>query len=645
MHAAARSFGTSAVTSLASTSPNQRTAAMKALLTIARIVLGALFTCGQAAIQVDDQIAVAAEIYTLQATSDHVCRKAPTSSSDQDSDVLEQKAEEGDVEALTAIVKPFLGQDAQRSVTPQALKWLTKAAEVGIADAQFQVGYALLFGNETQADDIAGVTWLKQAASHGQADAQSLLGFCYLWGKGVKKNHAVAVTFLETGVAANDAMAMHGLAICRENGWSVKKDQAEAFKLYRRAAREGLIVAQRDLARCYATGMGVESNAREAFVWMTQAAEAGDHESRFAVADFYARGFGVSRDPREACRRFRELAEDGYAEAQFRVAGFIYTGEGAAQDVTEACVWIGRAACQGHAEAQHALALMYHDGEGVPKNIELAYAWASIAAAQGVRDAAKLRDGLEPRMTRQQVATAQRMALAFEPKAEEPDSTSDVELTSSGRNRYVTGSGFFVTNDGYFVTNHHVIVDAQRITVKTAAGALPAKVVRVDSVNDIAVLKVSGSFAALPVRGSGSLRLADRVATVGFPNPDIQGVAPKYSSGEVAALTGLGDDPRYIQISVPIQGGNSGGPLVDARGFVVGVVAAGLNKEWTAKETGDVPENVNYAVKGSLLVNLLESLGDATPFIAMASTGPVKSASDVARATEEASGMVIVQKE
>lgn len=617
----------------------------RACQVVTRILFSVFLTYGQAAILMNARVGVAAGIYTLEASSDQLLRRSPSSPSDRDRDVLVQIAEHGDVEALAAIVEPFLGQDARCSLKPEALKWLTKAAQAGMADAQFQVGYAFLLGNNTHADDGAGVMWLKRAAAQGQPDAQTLLGLCYLWGKGVEKDHSAAVARLESGVAANDAIAMQSLAMCRENGWGVKKDQAEAFKLYRRAAREGLIVAQRDLARCYATSMGVETNAKEAFVWMCKAADAGDIEGRFAVADYYASGFGVSRDPREACRRYRELAEEGHADAQFRVAGFIYTGEGVVQDVTEARVWVGRAACQGHAEAQHALALMYHEGEGVPKNIELAYAWASVAAAQGVRDAAELRDGLEPRMTQQQLAVAQRMALAFKPKAEQPEGIGDAEESAADSHNYATGSGFFVTTDGYFVTNHHVIADARRIIVRTAAGAFPGKVVRVDSANDIAVLKVSGSFSALPVRGSGSLRLADRVATVGFPNPGIQGVAPKYSSGEVAALSGLRDDPRYIQISVPIQAGNSGGPLVDAKGCVVGIVAAGLNKERTAEETGDVPENVNYAVKGSLLVNLLESLGDDASLLTVSPKGVVHSASDIATAAEAASGMVIVEKE
>jgi uncharacterized protein len=558
--------------------------------------------------------------------------------------VLEQRADQGDHEALGLLIKPLLEKGAPLATVPNGLKWLTRAAEAGMARAQFHLGARLLWGDGLEQDETAARDWLKRAAEQDCVDAFSLLGFCYLWGKGGPSEYALAVQWLQKGADHNQAWALLGLAKCREHGWGINRDEAEAFKLYRRAAKQGLVPAQRELGRCFATSMGVETNPQEAFAWTMKAAEAGDIASRLLVADFYFQGFGVPRNAQEAFRMVRTAAAEGHADAQFAAARFLLTGEEAKRDYVAASRWIKRAAAQGHAGAQRVMAALYYDGTGVPQNFALAYAWASISAAQGVAEAAELRDDIATHMTPEQVLAAQRMAAAFKPRLEETtESDADPAATAQSGN-YATSSGFFVTQDGHFVTNHHVIVDAQRIMVKTATGAFPATVARVDAANDIAVLKVSGTFSPLPVRGSGMLKLADKVATVGYPNPDIQGVAAKYSSGEVAALTGVGDDPRYIQISVPLQAGNSGGPLVDATGCVVGVVAARLDREHTAERTGDTPENVNYAVKGSFLLNVLESLGIVPAFGPTTTFEALPSATAIAAATEAASGLVIVER-
>jgi hypothetical protein len=92
----------------------------------------------------------------------------------------------------------------------------------------------------------------------------------------------------------------------------------------------------------------------------------------------------------------------------------------------------------------------------------------------------------------------------------------------------------------------------------------------------------------------------------------IKGFSPKLVKAEIASLSGAGDDPRYFQISVPVQPGNSGGALVDERGNVIGIVSAKLDASVALAASGALPENVNYAVKSSLLLSFLESLPDVS---------------------------------
>ena len=87
---------------------------------------------------------------------------------------------------------------------------------------------------------------------------------------------------------------------------------------------------------------------------------------------------------------------------------------------------------------------------------------------------------------------------------------------------------------------------------------------------------------------------------------EIQGFSPKITKGEISSESGIGDDPRAWQISVPVQPGNSGGALLDESGNVVGVVVSKLGLK-AAKTTGDIPQNVNYAVKSTYALALLET--------------------------------------
>ena len=152
-----------------------------------------------------------------------------------------------------------------------------------------------------------------------------------------------------------------------------------------------------------------------------------------------------------------------------------------------------------------------------------------------------------------------------------------------------SGTGFFVTDDGYLISNNHVVKDAVRVCLRTSAGLIDAKVVQVDADNDLALLKAEGKFSPLPIVASGAVKLGGTVATVGFPNIEMQGFSPKLTKGEISSLNGVQDDPRYFQISVPVQPGNSGSALVDAHGNVVGIVSAKLNVAAALAVSGELP--------------------------------------------------------
>jgi S1-C subfamily serine protease len=161
---------------------------------------------------------------------------------------------------------------------------------------------------------------------------------------------------------------------------------------------------------------------------------------------------------------------------------------------------------------------------------------------------------------------------------------------------------------GYVVTNHHVIANGSNITLIRHDGTrLKGQVVAEDTKNDLALIRVDDVRdlpPALPVADRDGA-IGEEVFTIGFPHPDVMGSKPKLTTGHISATTGIKDDPRTYQISVPLQAGNSGGPLVNMHGEVVGVVTAKLSAIKMFRATGDLPQNVNYAVKIDFLSDLL----------------------------------------
>lgn len=173
------------------------------------------------------------------------------------------------------------------------------------------------------------------------------------------------------------------------------------------------------------------------------------------------------------------------------------------------------------------------------------------------------------------------------------------------------GTGFFLSEEGYIATNYHVIEDASEIVVEYFQNGKkrvhPAIVVVSDKQNDLSILKIKDSkfrkLNLIPyVFTSSTKDVGTSVFTLGYPLTDLMGDEIKFTDGKINSRTGFAGNITQYQISVPIQPGNSGGPLFDDSGNLVGITAARLN----ARETES--QNVNYAIKSSYLKNLIDAL-------------------------------------
>ena len=173
-----------------------------------------------------------------------------------------------------------------------------------------------------------------------------------------------------------------------------------------------------------------------------------------------------------------------------------------------------------------------------------------------------------------------------------------------------SGTGFFISNKGYIATCYHVIEEANwknGIFVTALRGDYNkkylAQVIATDPINDIAILKISDfGQISIPYSISSNVnKVATSVYTIGYPEISVMGIEPKFTEGKISATTGMMGDVTTYQITCPIQAGNSGGPLFNAKGEIIGIASSGLNRKKI-----DV-ENVNYAIKSSLLINCITS--------------------------------------
>jgi S1-C subfamily serine protease len=165
------------------------------------------------------------------------------------------------------------------------------------------------------------------------------------------------------------------------------------------------------------------------------------------------------------------------------------------------------------------------------------------------------------------------------------------------------GTGFYVSALGHIVTNAHVIEGCSPIS--TSEGRVLTLVKR-DKVRDLALLKDALPPASVAVLNEVHPRSGEQIVVIGFPLPGILASNGNVTTGIVSADVGFGNDKKRFQISAPVQPGNSGGPVLDLYGHVVGVVVSKLNARKVAEATGDIPQNVNFAITDSELRAFLE---------------------------------------
>jgi S1-C subfamily serine protease len=191
---------------------------------------------------------------------------------------------------------------------------------------------------------------------------------------------------------------------------------------------------------------------------------------------------------------------------------------------------------------------------------------------------------------------------------------ADRDQPSTAAVQSVSGTGFMASSDGAILTALHVVEGGSEIEAIDGDGNIHrARLIGKLPDLDVALLEVDLKNApALVVPASLRAVSGDAVFTIGFPATELLGTEPKFSDGAISALSGLKGDLSRMQVSVPIQPGNSGGPLVNERGEAIGVVVSSAAAASFYRNTGALPQNVNFAVRTDLAKSLLAGRAKST---------------------------------
>lgn len=393
-----------------------------------------------------------------------------------------------------------------------------------------------------------------------------------------------------------------------------RKDFSTALAGFKKLAEQGNASAQFYLGEMYRLGRGVPKDEQQAVAWWRNAAEQGNSDAQQKLGMAYYLGRGVPKNEQQGIAWFLKAAGQGNADAQHIMGLFYKSGEGVPKDREQAIAWLRKAAEQGNAESQYIMAGMYLFGDSLPKDEQTAYFWALLASAQGHERGVELRDIAEKGLSSQQRTATQAAARNWQPKTatQSGSGPGGSNAGSGGANGDpsrqapasaqpdTTGSGFRVA-PGAVVTNHHVIDGCGRLRVNGVA----AQVRGSDPRSDLALLAVTLPGSSVRLRAQRAA-VGEPVAVAGYP---LRGILSglNMTTGTLSSLSGLGGDTRYLQITAPVQPGNSGGPMLDSAGNLMGVVVSKLDAIKLAKITGDIPQNVNFAINTNVLRSFLDA--------------------------------------
>jgi len=559
-------------------------------------------------------------------------------------ELIKDSAESGYIQSQYLLGWMYRKGEGTAKNIGQAIKWLDSAAsdpewskrtldDSPSNHARLELASIYLNGNGVPKDIKKALSLRQQAANHGSADAKNQLANMYLRGTGVKKNVPEAIRLYSEALVINErlsgAKSMLKIAVndAYQKGEKAykKRKYRTAFPLVKAAAEHGHSKAQYLLGVMFKKGQGTRSSPATAVKWWRKSTKQGNTAAFLPLGKALWNGSGITRDVETA--------------KKLLLTSIVSGNKGSAKFMEEK-VFHGWHYIISNKQA----GMFFVNKNRISRKGDLRWYWFKTIPYPNVTNG------------QYDISTFTHTHGVFNCSSEEQASSSQTKYRSDGSaiesstwpiNKFSPvfpnsiGEGMFnyvcsghkviaakktlkkekelvyigtswPVRDGYVVTNYHVIAKSTKLKlILTNGKTLSAKVATFDKANDIALLTVDDIQKlppALPI-ASHPAGIGSKVFTIGYPHLVVMGSKPKLTNGIISSVSGMADDPRTYQISVPIQSGNSGGPLVNMHGQVVGIVTSKLNAVSMFKWTGDLPENVNYAIKAPYLKALLSSEG------------------------------------
>ncbi len=575
-----------------------------------------------------------------------------------------KSAEGGNVEAMVQVADRLDYGTGIKTSSEEAKKWWKKAAEAGNAKAQYEhaqvygfvdKGMNWVWGGATEEEQNLKnwIEWLEKSSTQGYAEAKYDLGMLYLLG--VKKDAFASdakgeflmssdpdkgVPLLLEAAQKDYWQAQWALAVLYQAGFGqTQPDPAKSKEWWDKLAAQSNARTQRLIGfkyeesdpkhyrdgknKWYGKSLTFNETNKIAVEWIEKSVVQGDKIAAYYLSEIYLDGRGgVLKDEAKRFQLLKQSAEKGFLLAQFDIGNAYLNGKGVAKDYSRAMEWFYKAANQEAgdetvASAQNNIGVLYENGWGVDKDAVLAYAWYNLASVGGHETFKENFARVEKNLSADEIHEAQSLSRDWKPgtpiaRAGDQGSSNGKQAASSdsatgGRKLKLTGSGtgFFISKTGNILTNNHVAGGCAEVRVP--AESKVAKLVVADEANDLAVVKMGGEAkASAVIYQPDDLKQGEEIVVFGYPLDGYLPASGNIAQGIVSALAGPGNNASVIQISAPVQQGNSGGPVINMTGQVVGVVVGKANALKIAKVTGDIPQNINFAIAGRTVKSFLD---------------------------------------
>jgi len=564
--------------------------------------------------------------------------------------LLESAAETGHPEACLELALQLRKKRGTAELDKRIFSLLKLAADKDNLSAMHEAGSMMLEGKGTPKAPLEGARLMLAAAEKNHGPAACAVFRLLAEGRHLPKNprkaHELVVKAAEQGLGE----AARLVAECHGRGIGVTQNEFAAIEWLKRAAKAGDMEAMMALGEIYISGAGNQQRSPiEAMGYFQMAAKAGQVDAHYRLYEINAEigdnlaaykslWEGIRLKDTRAMHRMGVVYEEGeLGLAPNEQMALNYYLQGAELD-DPVCMafagWMmvnGKTIRRNHEEgirllteahksnillAHFTLGVINLTGDGVDMDPEEAFFYANLAYLQAPNS-----DQFKGLVTESgKNLSSERKSRALERSrrwiAGESGGAGRAPAGIAGS----TGSGIIFSKDGLVLTNHHVVDGGETFRVVAESGVeFDAEVIASDSELDVAVLRISGSFVAKgfpnppPLGAAEPSKIGQRVFTIGHPLAGTLSSEPKYTDGTISALSGMADDKNLLQISVPIQPGNSGGPLANERGEVVGLIVASINSRAMLAKRGILPQNVNFAIKWEPISEFLSSNGVAVP--------------------------------